>query len=109
MDLAFGEIEETVIKVEGHCYAEGTTLEITLPPSGVYVPGDGNGQLEAYIESVIYKGKYNEIILETENHRWLMTSLQDEQVATSIPICFNFENAHFSEDYKGGEYGGDEE
>ena len=98
------EIEETTVTVEGHCYAEGATVEITLPPSGVYVPGDGNGQLEAYIESVIYKGKYNEIILETEHHRWLMTSLQDEQVATSIPICFNFENAHFSE-YCSDEYG----
>lgn len=47
--------------------------------------------------SVIYKGEYNEIIMETENHKWLMTSTQDEQVATTAPICFNFENAHFSE------------
>ena len=102
------EIEGKVITVKGHCYAEGATVEITLPPSEIYVPGDGNGQMEAYIESVIYKGKYNEIILETENHRWLMTSLQDEQVATSIPICFNFENAHFSE-YYSNDHGGDSE
>ena len=100
------DIEGTTVKVEGHCYAEGATVEITLPPSGIYVPGDGNGQLEAYIESVIYKGKYNEIILETESHRWLMTGLQDEQVATTIPVCFRFEHAHFSE-YCSDDCGGD--
>lgn len=91
------EIEDSTVKVEGHCYPEGVRLEITLPPSGIYIAGDGNGQLEAYIESVIYKGEYNEIIVETENHKWLMTSKQDEQVATTAPICFNFENAHFVE------------
>lgn len=91
------EIEGETIEVAGHCYPEGTKLEITLPPSDIYIAGDGNGQLEAYIESVIYKGEYNEIIMETENHKWLMTSMQDEQVATTAPICFKFDNAHFTE------------
>ncbi len=91
------EIEQETVEVAGHCYAEGTKLEITLPPSDIYIAGDGNGQLEAYIESVIYKGEYNEIIMETENHKWLMTSMQDEQVATTAPICFKFDNAHFTE------------
>ena len=91
------EIEGKTLEVNGHCYSEGAVVEITLPPSGIYIAGDGNGQLESYIESVIYKGEYNEIIMETENHKWLMTSTQDEQVATTAPICFNFENAHFSE------------
>lgn len=100
------EIEGENIEVQGHCYAEGTTLEITLPPSDIYIAGDGNGQLEAYIESVIYKGVYNEIIMETDSHKWLMTSMQDEQVATTAPICFKFENAHFTE---AEEFGGDNE
>lgn len=90
------EVEENTIQVKGHCFPEGSQLEITLPPSNIYVAGDGNGQLEAYIVSVIYKGEYNEIIMETENHKWLMTSEQDEQVATTAPICFNFDNAHFT-------------
>ena len=25
-----------------------------------------------------------------------MTSMQDEQVATTAPICFRFDNAHFT-------------
>lgn len=99
------ELEDSTVEVKDHCYPEGVCLEITLPPSGIYIAGDGNGQLEAYIESVIYKGEYNEIIVETENHKWLMTSKQDEQVATTAPICFNFENARFVECSK--ENGGD--
>ena len=104
------ELEGNTLEVKGHCYSEGAVVEITLPPSGIYVAGDGNGQLEAYIESVIYKGEYNEIIMETEEHKWLMTSTQDEQVATTAPICFNFENAHFSEycGTKPSSYGGEE-
>ncbi len=89
------DIEGNTVLVEGHCYAEDVVLEVTLPPSDIYVAGDGNGQLEAYIVSVIYKGEYNEIIMETENHKWLMTSMQDEQVATNAPICFKFDNARF--------------
>ena len=56
------------------------------------------------IVSVIYKGEYNEIIIETDSRKWLMTSMQDEQVATYAPVCFDFKNAHFTLcDNAGGE------
>lgn len=90
------EIEGSTVTVTDNCYPEGSTLEISLPPSGIYIAGDGNGALEAYIVSVIYKGEYNEIIIETDSRKWLMTSMQDEQVATYAPICFDFKNAHFT-------------
>lgn len=91
-------IENQNIRVDGHCFEEGTTLEVILPPSGVYIAGDGIGHLdEVYIESVIYKGEHNEIILESDEHKWLMQSDQDEQVATYVPICFNFDKAVFNE------------
>ena len=90
------EIEGSTVTVADNCYPEGSTLEISLPPSGIYIAGDGNGALDAYIVSVIYKGEYNEIIIETDSRKWLMTSMQDEQVATYAPICFDFKNAHFT-------------
>lgn len=90
------EIEGSTVTVADNCYPEGSTLEISLPPSSIYIAGDGNGALEAYIVSVIYKGEYNEIIIETDSRKWLMTSMQDEQVATYAPICFDFKNAHFT-------------
>lgn len=90
------DIGGSTVTVADNCYPEGSTLEISLPPSGIYIAGDGNGALEAYIVSVIYKGEYNEIIIETDSRKWLMTSMQDEQVATYAPICFDFKNAHFT-------------
>ncbi|GHU81394.1 hypothetical protein AGMMS50284_1020 [Clostridia bacterium] len=89
-------IEGINVEVKDNYYPVGTVLNITLPPRGIYIAGDGNGSLEAYIESVIYKGGYNEIIIETDEHKWLMNSDQDEQVATYAPICFRFENARFA-------------
>lgn len=87
------ELEEKTLIIPDKYYPEGTKLKIELEPEDVYIAGDGNGQLEAYIESVIYKGDMNEIILETDSRKWLMTCEQDEQVATYAPICLRLENA----------------
>lgn len=91
---------ESVIDLEGNqliipnrYFPENTRLKIELSPKDIYIAGDGNGQLEAYIESVIYKGDMNEIILETDSRKWLMHCDQDEQVATYAPICLRLENA----------------
>lgn len=89
------DIEGKSVTVPNNHFPEGTLLKITLPTDGIYIAGDGNGTLEAYIESVIYKGEHNEIILETDNHKWLMSSDQDEQVATYCPVCFRMEKASF--------------
>lgn len=91
------EIEGKAIAVQGHCFAPGTKLHVTLPPTGVYIAGDGTGDLEAYIESVIYKGEHNEIIVETDEQLWLMGSDIDEQIATYVQISFRFDKAVFTE------------
>ena len=48
-----------------------------------------------YIESVVYKGEHNEIILESDSRKWLMLSDTDEQVATYVPLAFDFSKASF--------------
>ncbi len=89
-------IEDNEIVVPDHFYEEGTKLHITLPPTGLHIAGDGVGDLdEVYIESVIWKGEHNEIILESDERKWLMQSDQDEQVATYVPISFDFSKATF--------------
>ncbi len=89
-------IEDNEIVVSDRFYEEGTKLHITLPPSGLHIAGDGVGDLdEVYIESVIWKGEHNEIILESDERKWLMQSDQDEQVATYVPISFDFSKATF--------------
>ena len=88
------EIEGHEAEIPGYSFEKGTLLDIILPPDGLHVDGEGIGQLpDVYIESVIWKGMHNEIILESDERKWIMHSLQDEQVATYVPICFDFSKA----------------
>ena len=90
-------IEGNEITIPDMYYEQGTKLQIVLPPNGLHIAGDGVGDLdEVYIESVIWKGEHNEIILESDERKWLMHSDQDEQVATYVPICFDFSKATFN-------------
>lgn len=89
-------LEGETITVKGQCFDEGTKLKITLPPSALSLAGDGIGDLkDVYIESVVYKGEHNEIILESDERKWLMLSDTDEQVATYVPLKFDFSKAFF--------------
>ena len=90
------EFEDETIEVKNHYFEEGTKLKITLPPDALSLAGDGNGDLtDLYIESVIYKGEHNEIILESDTRKWLMLSDTDEQVATYVPLSFDFDKSKF--------------
>lgn len=89
-------LEGETIKVENHCYPQGTKLKITLPPNALSLAADGIGDLkDVYIESVVYKGEHNEIILESDERKWLMLSDTEEQVATYVPLSFDFSKAEF--------------
>ena len=90
------ELEGETVTVENRYYTQGTKLKITLPPDALSLAGDGDGDLtDVYIESVVYKGEHNEIILESDERKWLMLSDVDEQVATYVPLNFNFDKAKF--------------
>lgn len=90
------ELEGETIKVENKYFPQGTIVKITLPPETLSIAGDGIGNLkDVYIESVIYKGEQNEIILESDERKWLMLSDTDEQVATYVPLAFDFSKAVF--------------
>ena len=89
-------LEDESVTVPGHYYPEGTRLRITLPPDALSLAGDGDGDIDdVYIESVVYKGEHNEIILESDERKWLMLSDVDEQVATYVPLSFDFSKAGF--------------
>ena len=91
-------IEGSEVTIPDTYYEEGVSLKIVLPPDALYIAGNGVGDLdEVYIESVIWKGEHNEIILESDERKWLMHSDTDEQVATYVPICFDFSKAQVSE------------
>ena len=91
-------LEGCEITIPDTFYEEGRKIKIVLPPDALYIAGDGVGQLdEVYIESVIWKGEHNEIILESDERKWIMQSDIDEQVATYVPLCFDFSKAEISE------------
>ena len=90
------ELEGVTVEVPNHYFPEGTRLRVTLPPEALSLAGDGDGDLQdVFIESVIYKGEHNEIILESDERKWLMLSDTDEQVATYVPLNFDFSKAEF--------------
>ncbi len=90
------ELECETIKVENKYFPQGARVKITLPPEALSLAGDGIGDLkDVYIESVVYKGEHNEIILESDERKWLMLSDTDEQVATYVPLAFDFSKAVF--------------
>lgn len=89
-------LEDETVRVDGQFFEEGSGVRITLPPSALSLAGDGVGDLkEVYIESVVYKGEHNEIILESDERKWLMLSDVDEQVATYVSLAFDFSKASF--------------
>ena len=91
-------LEGCEITIPDIFFEEGKKIKIVLPPDALYIAGDGVGQLdEVYIESVIWKGEHNEIILESDERKWIMQSDIDEQVATYVPLCFDFSKAEISE------------
>ena len=90
-------LEDSEITINGLSFAEGTRLHVVLPPDALSIAGDGEGDLDdVYIESVIFKGEHNEIILESDERKWLMQSDVDEQVATYVPLKFDFSKARFT-------------
>ncbi len=89
-------IEDETVRVYNQFFEEGAKIRITLPPSALSIAADGVGTLkDVYIESVVYKGEHNEIILESDERKWLMLSDTDEQVATYVPLKFDFSKASF--------------
>lgn len=91
------KLEDAEIEIENQLFEEGSRLHVILPPDALSIAGDGIGDLDdVYIESVIFKGEHNEIILESDEQKWLMQSDVDEQVATYVPLKFAFSKARFT-------------
>ena len=90
------ELEGETITVNNKYIPQGANVRIHLPFDALSITGSGKGDLkDVYIESVVYKGEHNEIVLESDTRKWLMLSDTDEQVATYVPLFFDFSKASF--------------
>ena len=72
---------------------EGTKVNLTISPKAIEVVSIDHADMKVYLESLIYKGDYNELIVYTyEGGKSVMLhSYLDQQVATDIGIKFDFD------------------
>ena len=72
--------------------SEGERVLLTIYPEDISVVSEDIADSKAYLESLVYKGRHNELIVWMAERQWLIHSQLDEQVATDIGIKFNFDN-----------------
>lgn len=75
----------------GHGFAPGSDLLLEIDPDDIEVVSEDIGDMVVYLESQIYKGAYNELIVYTHERELLLYTQNDEQVATDIGIKFDFD------------------
>ncbi len=66
-------------------------VSLTINPDDISVVSEDRGDIIVYLESLIYKGAYNELIVYTQDTEIMLHSQNDEQVATNIGIKFDFD------------------
>ncbi len=76
---------------EGLNLPVGTRVSLTISPKSIEVVSIDRADLKVYLESLIYKGDYNELIVYTHEESLLLHSYLDQQVATDIGIKFDFD------------------
>lgn len=86
------EDEKLEFEFEGEL-SEGDKVEITLDPESVEIVPENQGDIDGYLESVIDKASYIEMIVESDERKWLIKSSKDEQVGTTVGLKLNFEKA----------------
>ena len=72
---------------------KGEKVVLRIPPSAIDVVGDEESPLTGTLLSVIYKGKYNEMIVDCGRRRWLIQEDRDEQVGIRVGLKIDFSRA----------------
>lgn len=98
--ISENEIEFLGIKFEREDLKldQGQKVMLTISPKDIEVVSIDHADMKVYLESLVYKGAYNEMIVwainkdnEEEAVNLLIHSMNDEQIATDIGIKFNFD------------------
>lgn len=69
---------------------KGEKLTLKIPPSAIDLVGDEESPLVGTLLSVIYKGKYNEMIVDCSGRQWLIQEDRDEQVGIRVGLKIDF-------------------
>lgn len=77
-------------------------VSLTIKPDTITVVSTDQSDITVYLESLIYKGSHNELIVYTQDTEIMIHSQNDEQVATDIGIKFNFDKIEITPIQHGG-------
>ena len=72
---------------------ESEKIVLTYQPEDISIVPENQGNFNGYLESVIDKASYIEMIVSTDEHKYLIKSQKDEQVGTTVGLKFNPERA----------------
>ncbi len=64
----------------------GSMLSVEISPFDIEIVPEDEGDFNGFLDSVIWKNKYNEMIVITDDRRYLIETLNDEQVSTDVGI-----------------------
>lgn len=87
---------DTTFTREGLNLPVDTEVDLVIQPTDITVVSEDHADMIVYLESMIYKGAYNEMIVwKKDEHgnevNMLVHSQNDEQIATDIGIQFQFD------------------
>ncbi len=71
---------------------KGTDVRLTISPKDISVVSEDISDLVVYVESMVYKGAYNEFIVYIDERELIFHSQNDEEIGSDIGIKFNFDN-----------------
>ncbi len=78
-----------------------TKVRLTISPKTISVVSEDHADMVVYLESMVYKGAYNEMITyykhEEQDYNLLIHTMNDEQIATDIGIKFDFDTIKIEE------------
>ncbi|MCI8500873.1 MAG: ABC transporter ATP-binding protein [Oscillospiraceae bacterium] len=69
----------------------GEKVRLTIDPEDISVTSEDISDATVYLESLIYKGAYNELIIWLDETELILHSQNDEEVATNIGVKFDFD------------------
>jgi len=69
----------------------GEKVNLVIDPDDIAVVSEDISDATAYLESQIYKGAYNELIIWLDETELILHTQNDEQVATNIGVKFDFD------------------
>ena len=70
----------------------GAPVRLTFSPYDIIVAPEEDRDATVYVESVIYKGRFSELIVWKDETQLILRTQRDEQVATDIGVDFNFDH-----------------